>query len=156
MKKINIQKLIYVARKKYFTLNHIVVAVALLVATSWMWGALDMMQRNYSLQREVDTQKRQLQLVELQRDSLALQKRYYQTREYQELVARESLGLVMPGEKVLIIPKNLTESGADSDSPTGDFNQSQSQSIQPGNMQQWFNFLFGGNSQSLNSEPSDK
>lgn len=156
MKKINIRKIIYNIRTKYLTLNHVVIAVALLIAVNWMWGALEMMQRNYSLQREVDAKSRQLQLTELQRDSLALQKRYYQTDEFLELAARESMGLVMPGEKTLIIPESGNTSavdGLDSDPETSTSSlKDSSGSVQPGNMEQWFNFLFGGNSKLMSRD----
>lgn len=148
MKKINIKKIIYTIRHKYMTLNSVVIAVALLIAANWVWGALEMMQRNYTLQKEVDSKHRVLQLTELQRDSLALQKRYYQTDEYQELAARESLGLVMPGEKVLVLSKEDASGGATEDSG-GNLTQGPAV-VQTSNFEQWLNFLFGGYAESVN------
>ena len=116
MKNINIRKFIYTIRHKYLTFNNLVILTAFLIALGWVWGSLGVMQRNYSLQKEVDQKRRQLQLAELQKDSLELQKRFYQTNEYKELAARESLGLVMPGEKLLILPKN-SESAKKADAP---------------------------------------
>jgi len=147
MKKINIQKLIYTARHKYVTLNNIVIAIAFLIAASWVWGSLGMMQRNYSLQKEVDYKKRQLELTQLQRDNLELQKKYYQTSEYQELAVRESLGLVRPGEKALVLPPNSEDAaGAGVDTV-----QTVS-SAQASNLEQWVNFLFGGYSKSISGD----
>lgn len=147
MPNINIRKIIYALRHKYMTLNNVVIVVAFLIAASWVWGSLTMMQRNYNLQKEVDYKKRQLELVELQRDNLDLQKRYYQTEEYQELAVRESLGLVRPGEKVLILPEN-SEAAKNADLP-----QTVSVSTaQTTNIQQWINFLFGGYSKSISDE----
>lgn len=148
MRNINIQKIIYTVRHKYLTLNNVVIGIAFLIAASWVWGSLGMMQRNYNLQKEVDYKKRQLQLTELQRDNLELQKRYFQTPEYQELAVRESLGLVRPGEKTLILPANSQSAkNADSGSsstPT-DVNQTS-------NLVQWVNFLFGGYSKSISDD----
>lgn len=147
MPNINIRKIVYALRHKYMTLNNVVIVVAFLIAASWVWGSLTMMQRNYNLQKEVDYKKRQLELVELQRDNLDLQKRYYQTEEYQELAVRESLGLVRPGEKVLILPEN-SEAAKNADLP-----QTVSVSTaQTTNIQQWINFLFGGYSKSISDE----
>jgi cell division protein FtsB len=148
MQKINIRKLLYVIRHKYVTLNNIVIAVAFLIAASWVWGSLGMMQRNYSLQKEVDVKKRQLELTELQRDKLELQKRYYQTAEYQELAVRDTLGLVRPGEKVLILPDN-SEAAKKADSSTSEVVATSSQ---PSNIEQWINFLFGGYSRSISED----
>lgn len=120
-----------------------VVIVALVIAVGWVWGSLGMMQRNYSLQKEVDFKKRQLELVQLQTENLDLQKRYYQTEEYQELAVREGLGLVRPGEKVLILPPNTKQAGDDRNEtglPTAP---------RSNNLEQWVNFLFGGYSRSI-------
>lgn len=148
MQKINIRRLIYTARHKYLTLNNVVILVAFLIAASWVWGSLGMMQRNYNLQKEVDIKKRQLELVELQRDNLNLQKRYYQTAEYQELAARESLGLVRPGEKVLILPEN-SQAAIDADATK---KATTVAVVQTSNIEQWVNFLFGGYSKSINQK----
>jgi cell division protein FtsB len=148
MQKINIRKLIYIARHKYLTLNNVVIVFAFLIAASWVWGSLGMMQRNYGLQKEVDVKKRQLELVELQRDNLNLQKRYFQTAEYQELAVRESLGLVRPGEKVLILPEN-SQAAKDADTAASDVT---TPVVQTSNLEQWVNFLFGGYSKSIDSE----
>lgn len=148
MQKINIRKIIYAVRHKYLTLNNVILAAALLIAFSWVWGSLSMMQRNYNLQKEVDLKKRQLELVELQRDNLEFQKKYYQTAEYQELAVRESLGLVRPGEKVLILPENSKKAKeADTKETTAVVRPEQTS-----NFEQWVNFLFGGYSKSIQSD----
>lgn len=154
MQKINIRKFIYHVRHNYLTFNNLVILTAFLIAAGWIWGSLQVMQRNYSLQKEVDYKKRQLQLAGLQKDSLELQKRYYQTNEYKELAARESLGLVMPGEKVLILPDN-SEAAIQADKERSRVVETVSIE-KSSNMEQWLNFLFGGYSRSINSSDEDK
>lgn len=149
MPKINIRKIVYAIRHKYLTLNNIVIVAAFLIAAGWVWGSLGMMQRNYNLQKEVDFKKRQLQLTELQRDNLNLQKRYYQTAEYQELAVRDSLGLVRGGERVLILPIN-TSAAKEADGSTAVITTAPTQTS---NIEQWVNFLFGGYSRSI--EPKE-
>ena len=131
------------------TLNNVVVTVALLVALSWVWGSLSVMQKNYDLQKDLELKKRQLQLAEVETKSLELEKRYYQTREYQELAVRKSLGLVLPGEKVLILPDN-TQAAKDADSKLD------TKTIGPvekvSNYQQWMSFLFGQNSKNIGDQ----
>lgn len=143
MPNINTKKIIYFVRTRLLTLNSVVVIVALVIAIGWVWGSLGMMQRNYSLQKEVDYKKRQLELVQLQTENLNLQKRYYQTEEYQELAIREALGLVRPGEKVLVLPPNTNQS-KDDQNDTG-----QTAIVRSSNLEQWMNFLFGGYSRSI-------
>lgn len=142
MKKINTRKLIYRIRNKYLTLNNVVIGVAFLIAASWVWGSLGVMQRNYALQKEVDLKQRQLQLAELETKSMELEKRYYGTREYQELAVRQDLGLGLPGEKVLILPAN-SQSAKDADTTISDV--AAVDTLQVSNFEQWMNFLFGAN-----------
>ena len=144
MQKINIQKLVYHIRHKYLTLNNMVIAIAFLIAASWIWGSLGMMQRNYNLQKDVDYKKRLLELTQLQRDNLSLQKNYYQTAEYQEIAVRDSLGLVRPGEKALVLPNN-SQAAIDADAAK----VTQSTQAKTSNLEQWVNFLFGGYSRSI-------
>ena len=148
MSKINTRKIIYTIRHKYLTLNNVVIVVAFIIAASWVWGSLGVMQRNYNLQKEVDYKKRQLELTELQKTSLELQQRYYQTSEYQELAAREALGLVQPGESVLILPEN-SQAAKSADIATVTSTQVVDQTS---NLEQWVNFLFGGYSRSIEEE----
>ena len=147
--KLTLRAQIYALRHKYFTFNNLVMVVAFLIAAGWVWGSLQAMQRNYSLQKEVDHKRRLLQLTELQKESLELQKRYYQTNEYKELAARESLGLVMPGERVLILPKN-SEAVLEADkAATKATNTPVQLTPESSNLEQWLNFLFGGYSKSI-------
>src|SRR6218665_1090202 len=136
MQKINIRKFIYHVRHNYLTFNNLVILTAFLIAAGWVWGSLQVMQRNYGLQKEVDYKKRQLQLAELQKDSLELQKRYYETNEYKELAARESLGLVMPGEKVLILPEN-SEAAKQADEKKSGTNAVVVPQDKTSNLEQW-------------------
>lgn len=154
MQKINIRKFIYHVRHKYLTFNNLVIMTAFLIALGWVWGSLQVMQRNYGLQKEVDYKRRQLQLAELQKDSLELQQRYYQTNEYKELAARESLGLVMPGEKVLILPEN-SEAAKKSDAKTSGSSAQVAPQDKTSNMEQWLNFLFGGYSRSIDTNSEE-
>jgi cell division protein FtsB len=149
MPQINIRKIIYTIRHKYWTFNNIVIAVAFLITASWVWGSLQVMQRNFALQKEVDQKARQLELTELQAQSLELQQRYYQTDEYRELAARESLGLVMPGESVVILPENSQAAlDADKEAATTIVSAQPTES----NLEQWLNFLFGGYSRTMNND----
>ena len=147
-----INKIFYTLHHQYLTFNNLVILVAFLIAAGWAWGSLQVMQRNYALQREVDYKRKQLTLAELQKDNLRLQNQYYQTDEYKELALRESLGLVMPGEKLLILPDNSDEAkAADEDSSTETTVTVQ----QSTNLEQWLNFLFGGYSKIMQSSDSD-
>ena len=147
IKQIRLRPLYYRLKHQYFTVNNAVIAVAAVIALSWAWGSVSVMQRNYELQRRLDAKERELLLTQLEVETLEYQKRYHESREYQELAAREYLGLAQPGEKVLYLPpnsakaKNLDESSRPAP-----------KQLHPSNFEQWLNFLSGSNVRDL---PSD-
>jgi len=141
MKKINIRKIYYHFVHDFLTVNNAVIVFALIIASSWVWGSLQMMQRNYSLQRELDDKKRQLMIAQLDTENAKLEQRYYKTKEYQELAVREKLGLVAPGESVLILTGDANyKEVASEDAKTTQKKQDIESSS---NFRQWMNFLFG-------------
>jgi len=147
-----IQRFIYHARHQYLTMNNIVLLIAAVIAISWAWASVQAVQRNYTLQREVDDKRREQQLTELQTEMLAYEQRYYKSREYQALEAKRRLGLAEPGEKVLVLPPNTAKArAADKDSTSSDIVLPQATST-PSPFQQWMDFLFGGNRQGLQNK----
>ena len=143
MKQRQFHRAIYRLRHHYLTLNNVIVGFAFIIAAGWVWGSLDVMQRNYTLQQNLNKKNQELQLAELEARNLELEREYYKTREYQELAVRERLGKGTVGEKLLILPKqdesavNTTATkatvAARSDAP-------------PSNFEQWMDFLFGSKS----------
>lgn len=146
LKQIRLRPLYYQLKHRYFTVNNAVIAVAAVVALSWAWGSIAMMQRNYELQRKLDGKERELLLTELEVDTLTYQQAYYQTEEYQELAARRYLGLAQPGEKVLNLPPNsqdvLEQDAEQRATPAA-------QVVRPTNFEQWLEFLSGQNIRDL-------
>lgn len=142
MQKINIRRFIYRLRHDYITPNNVVIAVAFVIGAGWVWGSIGAMQRNFDLQKAVDAKQRQEQLLDLETQSLAFEQNYYKTAEYQELAAREHLGLAMAGEKVLILPPNSAAAKA-VDAPKA--KASAVPAKPPTHFVQWLDFLFGAN-----------
>jgi hypothetical protein len=146
MKKINIRRIYYRFRHEYLTLNNVVIFVAFIIAANWVWGSLEMMQRNFSLQKELDDKSRQLIVAQLDTDNEKLEQRYYKTDEYKELAVRQRLGLVVPGERLLILPPNSeTAKNIDKDVQT----KTIVKVVKTSNFNQWMNFLFGGNNKRI-------
>lgn len=139
MKKINIRRIYYHLRHRYFTMNNLVMIAALFIGASWAWASIGALERNYGLQKELDTKLLQQQLVELETQNLQYQQKYYQSQEYQELAARERMALALPGEKVLLLPPNSEASKG------GHLEAAPSEVLEPpqSNFQQWMNFFFG-------------
>ena len=128
------------------TTNNAVVVIAAVIAISWAWASVGVVQRNFELQKEIDDKLRTKRLVELETQNLAYEQQYYKSGEYLSLEVKKRLGLAEPGEKVLILPPNSpsvkSEDGGEAQSVTPG---QDTQASEPTNAQQWMNFLFGGN-----------
>lgn len=125
---------LYKIIRSYATLNNTVLAGALVLVSIGVWNTVGTLQRNYSLQRKVDGLNRQIQIAELESDTLRLQQQFLRSPEYLELSARRSLGKVAAGEKVIILPPAPVAPIAAT---------AVSSRIEPSNIQQWREFFFG-------------
>jgi len=85
--------------------------VGLLVFTVLMlmvsWSTVNVIQSNYDLQKKVVRLQQQNQVTELENQNLKLRNEYLNTDQYLELTARRQFGLAAPGEKLVLIPKNV-------------------------------------------------
>ncbi len=149
MKKINIRRIIYHIRHDYLTLSNAIIFVAAIIAIGWVWGSLEVMQKNYKLQKELDDKSRQLIVAQLDVANAQLEQRYFKTDEYKELSVRQHLGLATPGESVLILPPNSEAAKNIDKAVAANSGQIELNSSADSNFTQWMNFLFGGNSKSI-------
>lgn len=120
---------------QYYNLNNIVIVVALLIALSWVWGTMEALQKNFSLQQEVDQQRQEVELLKLEAQNLEYEKRFFASDEFVELAARERLGLAAPGEKMILLPEDTVK-----DKLT---EKNKPHLQKPTNFQQWMIFMFG-------------
>ena len=132
--------------RHYGTMNNIVIGIALLIAAGWAWGSITTMQRNFALQKEVDAEQRQLELTDLEVQTLQYQQNYYKSDEYKDLSAREHLGLASPGEKVLFLPPNSAAVKHESEQQNDETIVTTTRPLPgsaPSNLEQWINFFSG-------------
>lgn len=120
--------------RRQVTLNNAAVAFALLVAFGWTWGTVTSLQKNFTLQQQVDAMDQEIALLELETQSLGLQSSYYRSDEYKELMARAKLGKANAGERLVILPPQpVVEQTAATFVDT----------TSPSNFEQWVRFFFG-------------
>jgi len=91
------------------------------------------MYQSYQVRKEVDDLKTSIAETQLSNKQLSEQIVYYQSASYQEKIARERMGLMKPGENVIVIlpeekPKEVVKD-PDDGLP---------------NYQKWWNFFFKG------------
>lgn len=119
-----------------------------LIVVMISWSGVKAIQTNYELQKQISEITQQNTVQHLQNENLRLQNEYLKTDEYLELAARQHFGKGMPGEKVLIVPKNVALAH------TIDTKVAEKQSAKPGdkplyqkNLESWGKFFFKSDQQ---------
>lgn len=129
-------------RAKYYfsndilTLSNIIMGSVIVVSIVWVWGSISAMEKNYAIQKKLELKQRQALIEEINYQTLQYEQKYLKSSEYQELAVREKLGLALPGEHVLVLPKYPEEK-----------KRQQTETSKQSNFTQWMNFIFGGNAQ---------
>ena len=123
--------------RSYITLQNGAVALGLLIAISWSWGTVSTLQKNFELQQQVDTLDQEVELANLQNQNLKFQQNYLRSNEFLEISAREKLGKVAPGEKLIILPDSsgVTDTVTEARRPA-------TVAVKPSNFSQWMRFFF--------------
>jgi cell division protein FtsB len=86
-----------------FVGQQIFVVLVLLIS----WSGVKAIQTNYDLQKQVNSLKQQNEIQRLQNTNLNLENQYYSSNQYLELSARQNFGLASPGEKELLVSKQV-------------------------------------------------
>ena len=125
--------------KEIFSTNMLLILIGAALAFLLVWQASSAALENYALQKEVDDLRSEVELLELENQSIGYNIEYYKTDAYLDLAARENFNLKSPGEKVLYVPvlNENSNSETDSEEPTSQ------QEPESSNFQQWLDFLFG-------------
>lgn len=103
-------------------------------------------QLNYDVQKRVAEKQKQNEVQKLKNENLKLKIKYLETDEFLELSARRQLGKALPGETVVIIPKEVAmRHTVASTINTDDEIQQKSDENKPTyqkNLEAWRKFLF--------------
>ena len=120
--------------QSFWTVQRIIVAVVVIAVLIWIVMTIQVLNNNYTLQRQVDNAKLDNQVTELENENLRLEQMYYQTDEYMDLSARSLLGKAQPGEHLVILPRVAHTDDQSTDGRAV---------VQKSNLDQWLDFLFG-------------
>ena len=116
-----------------------------LIVMAITWSGVKSVQKNYELQKQAAVLSQQNAVLELENQNTTLRNKYLQTEQYQELSARQNLGLAAPGEKVLLVPKSVALKYVDKTETAS--NESSEPATGPKgykkNLQDWRDFLLG-------------
>ena len=94
-------------KKQLSDVRNVVMYLFVLIVLAIAWSSVKTIQNNYDLQKSISALNQQNEVIKLTNQNIALQNKYLQTNQYLEMAARQSLGLAAPGEKVLLVPKNV-------------------------------------------------
>lgn len=140
--KINKDKIIH--RAKLLTDTRVLgllafAAVALLVS----WSGLQVIQKNYQLERKISADRQRNKVQELENSNLALKNKYYESNQFLELAARRQFGKAASGEKLYLIPEEVALAKT-IDAPKAEETELQAKpkSKQQQNFDAWMKFLF--------------
>ncbi|GAC1391606.1 MAG: hypothetical protein NVSMB46_04720 [Candidatus Saccharimonadales bacterium] len=107
------------------------------------WSGVKVIQINFDLEKQVAKLKQENQIHELENNNMKLQNEYYKTNTYLELSARKQFGKALPGESVIIIPKQeaLTYSASIVAITTNPYSTIKKTSTYKNNLNAWLDFF---------------
>lgn len=136
----NLRKTKFKLKRDFFTIENIVLIIAIALCLVWTYQSILAMARNWELSETLITGKKELELLNIEVEAAELENEYYKTGEYQELMARKYLDKKLSGENMVVMPKNSEEAK----------NKHKTVSIRPAeieysNFEKWMMYLFPDN-----------
>ena len=96
-------------KRDFFTFFNIALLLAIVLCLVWTYQSIVAMSRNWKLSETLITEKKELELLNVEVEAAELENEYYKTNEYQELMARKILDKKLSGENMVILPDNSEE-----------------------------------------------
>lgn len=93
-------------KRDFFTLENVVLSLAIILCLVWTYQSVAAMSRNWKLSETLITEKKELELLNIEVEAMELENEYYKTEEYQELMARKLLDKKLSGENMVVMPDN--------------------------------------------------
>ncbi len=103
------RRLIYKLKHDYFSVENVVLMLAVFLCLMWTYQSITAMSRNWSLTERLTAERKSLELLNVEVETAELENEYYKSDEYQELLARKVLDKQLPGEKMVVMPANSEE-----------------------------------------------
>ena len=101
-----LRQLKYKIKHDYLAIENIVLVVAVIMCLTWTFQSIEAMTRNWTLTERLSTERKNLELLEIEVETAELENEYLKSDEYQELSARRLLDKKLPGENMVALPEN--------------------------------------------------
>lgn len=123
----------------------LVFGVLVVMAT---WSGIRVIETNYRLERQIARLQQEITVAELENSNVQLRNEYLNTDEYLELQARKQYSKGLPGETLVLIPKEVALEYVSSDDSVESDRAATVQAIQSKpwyqqNLEAWRDFLLG-------------
>ena len=128
--------------RAYFSLGAMGAYLIAVVSLSVAWASTKAIQRNYQLMKEISVLEQEADIAEQKVANQKLENEYYKSDAFLELAARTQLNKAAPGEKLMIVPKEVALSKLPAGSTDLDLVPVTEKTDLP-NWQAWLQFLTG-------------
>ena len=102
-----IEKFVRAQSRQFGDARNVATYLFVFIVLGIAWNSVKTIQNNYELQKQISALQQQDEVIKLSNQNINLQNQYFQTDQYLELAARQNLGLAAPGEKIMLVPKNV-------------------------------------------------
>ena len=99
----------YRMKHDFLTIENVVLAGAIVLCLVWTYQSIAAMSRNWELSERLTAERKALELLNVEIEAAELENEYYNSNEYQELMARRQLDKKLPGENMVVMPANSEE-----------------------------------------------
>ena len=96
----------YFTKKDFLTIHNIATAGAIILGLVFTYNAVTATTRNWQLEQKLKERTLESAKLEIEVETLTLEKQYFNTDEYQEIMARKKQNKMLPGETMVILPNN--------------------------------------------------
>lgn len=134
--KLKLRKLFFRLKHGFFSIENIVLIIAIILCLIWTYQSILAMSRNWVLTERLSSNQHTLELLKVEVETLTLENEYYKTTEYQELAARKLLNKKLNGEQLVLLPENSSVAQTKHTLPTP------KTQLTISNFQKWWLFLF--------------
>lgn len=128
--------------RSYFSLGATGIYLIAVVSLSVAWASTKAIQRNYQLMKEISVLEQEADIAEQKVANQKLENEYYKSDSFLELAARSQLNKAAPGEKLMIVPREVALSKLPAGSEQDEEFKETIQAKLP-NWQAWLQFLTG-------------
>ncbi len=104
--KTKLRQLKYNLKHGFFSIENVVLILAIILCLTWTYQSIQAMSRNWELTERLSADKKQLELLQIEVETAELENEYYRTDEYKELAARRLANKQLPGEYMVYLPPN--------------------------------------------------